>query len=105
MILWEYKGGTFEEKAQLVGHIESVLSLWFDQESIVSASRDKSIRIWNFHSGKCKYIIKEHAAPVNCCAVENGILVTGSGGKKQLENFIHVFFARSSNQSTFLTNR
>lgn len=66
--LWDLQAGTTARR--FVGHTKDVLSVAFsaDNRQIVSASRDKSIRLWNT-LGECKYIIQDgdsHSDWVSC---------------------------------------
>ncbi|CAN8097574.1 unnamed protein product [Discula destructiva] len=39
------------------GHSDSIYCLQFDEQKIITGSRDKTIRIWDMHSKECKLII------------------------------------------------
>jgi guanine nucleotide-binding protein subunit beta-2-like 1 protein len=65
--LWELSTG--ETTRKFVGHTNDVLSVSFsaDNRQIVSASRDRSIKLWNT-LGDCKFTITEkgHSDWVSC---------------------------------------
>ncbi|KAI5063316.1 hypothetical protein GOP47_0021863 [Adiantum capillus-veneris] len=71
---------------RFVGHTKDVLSVAFsvDNRQIVSASRDRSIKLWNT-LGECKYTIQDgdaHTGWVSCVrfspVTTNPIIVSGS---------------------------
>ncbi|XP_017415306.1 guanine nucleotide-binding protein subunit beta-like protein [Vigna angularis] len=59
--LWDLAAGTSVRR--FVGHTKDVLSVAFsiDNRQIVSASRDRTIKLWNT-LGECKYIIQDSDA-------------------------------------------
>ncbi|XP_047163507.1 guanine nucleotide-binding protein subunit beta-like protein [Vigna umbellata] len=66
--LWDLAAGTSARR--FVGHTKDVLSLAFsiDKRQIVSASRDRTIKLWNT-LGECKYTIQDsdaHSDWVSC---------------------------------------
>ena len=67
----------------LVGHTDSVQCVdMLSDGRIVSASWDKTIKIWNLNSGQCKQTLKDsvNKGIVMCMLIlPNDILVTGSG--------------------------
>ncbi|OMO63452.1 hypothetical protein COLO4_32435 [Corchorus olitorius] len=56
--LWDLSAGTSDRR--FVGHSKDVLSVAFsiDNRQIVSASRNRTIKLWNT-LGDCKYTIQE----------------------------------------------
>ena len=46
---------------------------------VISGSEDKTLRIWNPHTGTCQCVLKGHTAPINCVVVTpNRVIVSGS---------------------------
>jgi len=64
----------------LIGHSSSISALLVAQEGshCVSASYDKTIRIWNLRSGSETACLKGHKAPILDVVLEDGILLSGS---------------------------
>ena len=60
------------------GHSEAVKGLVLREKWLLSASRDKTVRVWNESSGKCIAILRGHTAPVLCLAGQDRLLYTGS---------------------------
>ena len=46
------------------GHEMSIVCLQFDDFKIVSGSTDKSIKVWNIHTGKLMYNLTNHNSPI-----------------------------------------
>eukprot|EP00736_Rhodelphis_marinus_P008238 Rmarinus@m.27171 len=69
-------------RAKLYGHSESVRAVAFNPTSqvLASASRDKSVRIWDVQTGECLREIKGHGAEVTCLAFnpQGSAIATGS---------------------------
>ena len=63
-----------------MGHTESVLNLRFDEEHIVSCSKDTTVKIWRTEDGKLVKTLRGHKAAVNAVQYGNGIVVSASGG-------------------------
>ncbi|KAK6511942.1 hypothetical protein TWF481_000844 [Arthrobotrys musiformis] len=75
----------------LRGHSDSVYCVQFDQEKIVTGSRDRTIRVWNIATGQCIKVIGAsndsrpgpntigyHKGSILCLQFDDTILVTGS---------------------------
>ncbi|KAK6510339.1 hypothetical protein TWF506_009455 [Arthrobotrys conoides] len=75
----------------LNGHSDSVYCVQFDQEKIITGSRDRTIRVWDIATGQCLKIIGAshdprpgsstvgyHKGSVLCLQFDDQILVTGS---------------------------
>ncbi|EPQ27483.1 uncharacterized protein PFL1_05021 [Pseudozyma flocculosa PF-1] len=69
----------------LLGHKDGVYCVRHDtgigsgtEGRIVSGSRDRTIRVWDTETAKCRHIIKGHAASVLSLHYDERILVTGS---------------------------
>ncbi len=56
------------------GHSKSVtsLALTFDAKTLVSASADKTLRVWEMSSGKCQYVLEGHKSAITAVAVTDG---------------------------------
>lgn len=61
----------------------SVYCLEFDQQKIVSGSRDRSIKVWSLPSGKLLSTLRGHEGSVLCLKFEtsSGFMVSGSSDR------------------------
>ncbi|KAH6559912.1 hypothetical protein BASA50_009002 [Batrachochytrium salamandrivorans] len=59
-------------------HDEAIYCLQFDENKIVSGSRDDTIKIWDMKSGMCTRTLVGHTASVLCLQYNDTILVSGS---------------------------
>ncbi len=57
--------------AELKGHSGGVTSVAFtpDGDKVLSASHDKTIRVWDWRKGKCQKVLKRHNDSVRCLAL------------------------------------
>ncbi|KAK6335313.1 hypothetical protein TWF718_010744 [Orbilia javanica] len=75
----------------LRGHSDSVYCVQFDEEKIITGSRDRTIRVWDIATGQCLRIIGAshdtrpgpnglgyHKGSILCLQFDDRILVTGS---------------------------
>ncbi|KAI8365222.1 WD40-repeat-containing domain protein [Radiomyces spectabilis] len=62
----------------LIGHQDSVYCVQFDDEKIISGSRDHTIKIWNLATYQCVYTLRGHRGSVLCLQYNNEWLVSGS---------------------------
>ncbi len=77
------KDGAAQDPIALRGHTGKVLSLAFSPRNgnlLVSASLDRTIKVWNVANGRCVNTLTEHKGAVNCVEFSsNGkMLVSGS---------------------------
>jgi WD40 repeat protein len=64
---------------ELVGHTGGVMSLKFHSNLLLSASRDRTVKIWDILTGTCVNTFTEHSASVWCLDWDEGpIAVSGS---------------------------
>ncbi|KAJ3364826.1 hypothetical protein GGF32_001003 [Allomyces javanicus] len=64
---------------ELKGHGDSVYCIQFDQQKIVSGSRDQTIKVWSLATGTILQEMRGHAGSVLCLQYDaTGLLVTGS---------------------------
>ncbi|KAJ3214892.1 hypothetical protein HDU67_001094 [Dinochytrium kinnereticum] len=60
------------------GHEDFVYCLQFDEDKIISGSRDHSIKIWNMKTGSCQMTLQGHRASVLCLQYNPDYIVSGS---------------------------
>lgn len=60
------------------GHKDSVYCLQFDQEKVITGSRDRSIKIWNLYNYQCVRTLYGHRGSVLCLQYNDHIMVSGS---------------------------
>lgn len=67
----------------IVGHEDSVYCLQYDNEKIISGSRDKTIKYWKMIRGeyKCYKTLVGHAGSVLCLQFDNNVIVSGSSDR------------------------
>ena len=61
----------------LVGHSGGVWGLDADTIRVTSVSQDKSVRVWDLHSGKSVNKIVSHNSPVRCVWLTDTKLISG----------------------------
>ncbi len=80
---WGLLSSLFESKRVklLRGHSMAVRSLAFSPTSnttLFSAANDRTIKVWDLDSGRCKTTLRGHTKAVTCLAVSSPWLVSGS---------------------------
>ncbi|KAG0221636.1 hypothetical protein BGX31_009658, partial [Mortierella sp. GBA43] len=88
-----WKISTGEMIRTLSGHRAAVNAVQFSSESaaaspfpgsprvVVSASGDKTIKIWSFETGECLRTLEGHARGIACIQFEGNIVVSGSSDR------------------------
>eukprot|EP01087_Luapelamoeba_hula_P005788 TRINITY_DN1583_c0_g2_i1.p1 TRINITY_DN1583_c0_g2~~TRINITY_DN1583_c0_g2_i1.p1 ORF type:complete len:499 (+),score=64.39 TRINITY_DN1583_c0_g2_i1:123-1619(+) len=70
---------TRKSLAELSGHTGGVMSLKFKKSILLSASRDKTVKMWDINNSSCVSTFTEHMASVWCLDWDGGSLaVSGS---------------------------
>ncbi|CAO3637573.1 unnamed protein product [Mucor fragilis] len=59
-------------------HTEGIYCIQFDKEKMVTGSRDRTIKIWDIQSGKCKMTLRGHTGSVLCLQYDAQDVVSGS---------------------------
>jgi F-box and WD-40 domain protein 1/11 len=62
----------------LLGHMDSVYCVQFDDRKIISGSRDHTIKIWDAQSYQCARTLTGHQGSVLCLQYNQEYLVSGS---------------------------
>ncbi|KAF9579508.1 hypothetical protein BGW38_004205, partial [Lunasporangiospora selenospora] len=87
-----WKISTGEMLRTLSGHRAAVNAVQFSPENsvspfagspriVVSASGDRSIKIWSFETGECLRTLEGHARGIACIQFESNIIVSGSSDR------------------------
>ncbi|KAF9920419.1 hypothetical protein FBU30_009768 [Linnemannia zychae] len=69
---------TVPPKTKLIGHTDSVYCIQFDNTKIVTGSRDRTIKFWDFHTLQCTDTLKGHSQSVLCLQFNEKMMVSGS---------------------------
>ncbi|KAI9513439.1 WD40 repeat-like protein [Russula earlei] len=69
------------QPSYLSGHDDSVYCLEFDSKRIISGSRDQSIKVWDFRTGRCLGTFRGHYGSVLCLKFEKDWDIMGHGKK------------------------
>jgi WD40 repeat protein len=59
-------------------HTEGIYTIQFDKEKVVTGSRDRSIKIWDAVTGRCKQTLRGHTGSVLCLQYDKDTIVSGS---------------------------
>ncbi len=62
----------------LQGHEEIVWAVEVQGQRLFSASADKTIRVWDIESKRCKHVLEDHTRPVLSLAISGNRLYSGS---------------------------
>eukprot|EP00042_Codosiga_hollandica_P035014 m.254974 g.254974 ORF g.254974 m.254974 type:complete len:488 (+) comp54541_c0_seq2:137-1600(+) len=62
----------------LLEHSAAVNSIDFDESLLVSASGDRTIRIWRREDGSCDHVLRDHQRGVACLQLFKKIIASGS---------------------------
>ncbi|TGJ78833.1 hypothetical protein E0Z10_g9936 [Xylaria hypoxylon] len=65
---------------EIKAHVDQITALDFDVPfgTMVSASLDDTVKVWDLNAGRCIGLLEGHTASVRALQVEDNILVTGS---------------------------
>ncbi|CAO0801722.1 unnamed protein product [Mucor circinelloides] len=59
-------------------HTEGIYCIQFDKEKMVTGSRDRTIKIWDIQTGRCKITLRGHTGSVLCLQYDAQDVVSGS---------------------------
>mmetsp|Transcript_22560 Transcript_22560/g.31410 ORF Transcript_22560/g.31410 Transcript_22560/m.31410 type:complete len:415 (-) Transcript_22560:57-1301(-) len=75
------------EVRDLEGHVGAVYGVAIQDDTVVSASVDRTARVWDMRSGECVSSLEtKHSDGLTCVALENDLMVTGD-----LEGLVRVW--------------
>ncbi|KAI9307702.1 hypothetical protein BJ944DRAFT_8495 [Cunninghamella echinulata] len=63
---------------QLDTHVDWIYCLQFDHQTLVSGSRDHTIKVWNMATGVCLHTLIGHQASVLCLQYDDRYIISGS---------------------------
>jgi F-box and WD-40 domain protein 1/11 len=78
--IWRFSTGEPIERI-VKAHEESILNVRGDNRYIVTASKDKTVRVWDGKDYKLKWIAYGHIAAVNSVRLSKDYVVSGSGDR------------------------
>ncbi|KAF1823972.1 WD40 repeat-like protein [Dissoconium aciculare CBS 342.82] len=70
------RDGSIESWDLFTGAIKDIL--WYDEGTIVSSSRDSSLKIWSTEDWACTHELAGHTAPVISIAIDHDTLISAS---------------------------
>ena len=76
-----YNGVEIHDAGRIKAHSRSVRSILQTEDSIITASDDSTIKVWNPIDGTCKMELKGHTDRVRCLTLWRGYLVSGGVDK------------------------
>ena len=62
----------------LVSYIIAVSYLFVVYFSVVSGSRDATLRMWDINTGECLHVLMGHVAAVRCVQYDGRLVVSGA---------------------------
>ncbi|GLB34665.1 putative A Receptor for Ubiquitination Targets [Lyophyllum shimeji] len=65
----------------LSDHLDSVLCVRFDEERLVSCSKDHTVRTYSFPDLTPQFVLYAHRAAVNAVSISKNLIASGSGDK------------------------
>ncbi|KAL0084916.1 WD40-repeat-containing domain protein [Phycomyces blakesleeanus] len=75
----KYKMRVFPPSSSMADmHTEGIYCVQFDNDKIVSGSRDQTIKIWDIRTGECRTTLQAHNASVLCLQYDDNYILSGS---------------------------
>ncbi|OLL25415.1 putative E3 ubiquitin ligase complex SCF subunit sconB [Neolecta irregularis DAH-3] len=71
-----WRRGRYETKI-LKGHTKAIMCLQFDDNTLITGSFDRTIRVWNVKTGVLLRTLKGHDGPVSCLGFDDEKLFSG----------------------------
>ncbi|OAD00525.1 hypothetical protein MUCCIDRAFT_147429, partial [Mucor lusitanicus CBS 277.49] len=59
-------------------HTEGIYCIQFDKDKMVTGSRDRTIKVWDIQTGRCKMTLRGHTGSVLCLQYDAQDVVSGS---------------------------
>ncbi|KAI8994315.1 WD40-repeat-containing domain protein [Gaertneriomyces semiglobifer] len=72
-----WREGHYDTKT-LIGHAEAIYCLQFDDDKVISGSRDDTIKIWDIRTGGCRATLHGHLGSVLCLQYDDKRIISGS---------------------------
>ncbi|KIL67166.1 hypothetical protein M378DRAFT_74224 [Amanita muscaria Koide BX008] len=79
VVVWDLEKGKLVKV--IVDHEDSVLCVRFDDERLVTCSKDRTVRTYSFPDLEPQYVLREHRAAVNAVSIYMNLIVSGSGDR------------------------
>ncbi|KAF5387001.1 hypothetical protein D9615_001570 [Tricholomella constricta] len=79
VVIWDLEKNKLYK--QLSDHSDSVLCVRFDDERLVSCSKDHTVRTYSFPDLTPQFVLRAHRAAVNAVSISKNLIASGSGDK------------------------
>lgn len=79
VVVWDLEKGKLVKV--IVDHEDSVLCVRFDDERLVTCSKDRTVRTYSFPDLEPQHVLREHRAAVNAVSIYMNLIVSGSGDR------------------------
>ncbi|KAJ2236637.1 hypothetical protein IWW45_001645 [Coemansia sp. RSA 485] len=79
--VWRRKQQAFVDPFELEGHAVAINAVHLHENTLVSASGDRTIRVWDLATRSCTMTLAEHARGVACVDYDGVYIVSGSSDR------------------------
>lgn len=66
-------------------HLEGIYCIQFDDNKIISGSRDHTIKVWDMRTGECRRTLLGHSASVLCLQYDDRYIISGSSDATMIQ--------------------
>ncbi|KAF9449579.1 WD40 repeat-like protein [Macrolepiota fuliginosa MF-IS2] len=82
VVVWDLEAQPGNEVVKVLrDHVDSVLCVRFDDERLVSCSKDRTVRVYSFPGLELQHVFGGHRAAVNAVSLSPEFVVSGSGDR------------------------
>ncbi|KAJ1736746.1 hypothetical protein LPJ72_001106 [Coemansia sp. Benny D160-2] len=78
--VWRRSGG-YSDTFELRGHTVAINAVHLHGNTLVSASGDRTIKVWNLVTRSCVMTLEDHARGVACLDFDGSVIVSGSSDR------------------------